>query len=1044
MATYLQGVTDFIPQFQPFQPDLNFYAKTLQTKQNQYDTNYKALNNVYGQYFYADLTHGDNLKKKDELLKAIDFNLKRVSGLDLSLQQNVDQATQVFKPFYQDKHLMKDMAWTKNKNSEREYGLGLKNNKDEKQAAKYWDDGLREIDYRTEEFKNSTLEETMNLGNVSYTPYLNIIEKAQKIAKDNGFDKIEAPIEFDGKFIVKTTGGREAIVEPLMKLLQAQFSSDPAVADVYKTQAYLNRKDYMYQNAAVHGGDVNLAEREYLTKQYNNISQYSKQRYENSKNEQTVNSNREQEVTKSIESGDANINTNAYLEQLKKNIAVTDAVLANDETVNNIVNTPNSRTLSTTTGDNNPFSDIASLRQKVDVGTASLLLSQDIQESALIFADSHVKVDYQANPFALQAEAHMYRVDEAQRTRQAQREDDDLKFQRDILLKGVDTGSKVINAQGQIVDNENVFQTFTLPGANSGAGAADPNSGVLENREQKGDWAKENVTPWLSTTMNMLSNELSSTNVALPVVSAMLKGTTVRDELIGGTMKMMTPAKFLEEYNKNPTAFLNTYGTAKLIKLKQAIDAYAKSQNARESVATYINNMNYSPDGELSAGLKMSTYTSALKGIYQTDIANRKTIVTSLKGVLKSQGIDDITAEKIANSSVSGLDLIDKTKFLKNTAALAKNLPKKGEDKYLMLNNMDNVYSISDITNKPNNLTTAQQNELKKRIAAGKAQPKESAWYKPNDTGAKIVNDYINELNSASDIESVYNSLNTAYTNIVKSNEIKRYDVVGRTSAGGKTAKYSMDLQAVEVLPKVPGAVGNAIFNETIRDIQNFNQSDSKNYTATFSGISKGTLDASKAMGNAHTQKIINLIQVLSQRETPGRSYVQHAIIAGEDSNKSAMIFKFSPETYKDLIITKTNPTGLITEDEANSAMTYGISFVAPNNHWSNTLAKKSRMGPVEGVINAQGEKGFKYVSPIDPNNSYVITANANMPGGYSVQHKIRVLLSDGTWDVRTDYTPSQNYGGNIELVPAVLNNQIIDLESANNITLNQINQSKK
>ena len=253
-----------------------------------------------------------------------------------------------------------------------------------------------------------------------------------------------------------------------------------------------------------------------------------------------------------------------------------------------------------------------------------------------------------------------------------------------------------------------------------------------------------------------------------------------------------------------------------------------------------------------------------------------------------------------------------------------------------------------------------------------------------------------------------------------------------------------MDLQAVEVLPKVPGAVGNAIFNETIRDIQNFNQSDSKNYTATFSGISKGTLDASKAMGNAHTQKIINLIQVLSQRETPGRSYVQHAIIAGEDSNKSAMIFKFSPETYKDLNITKTNPTGLITEDEANSAMTNGISFVAPNNHWSNTLAKKSRMGPVEGVINAQGEKGFKYVSPIDPNNSYVITANANMPGGYSVQHKIRVLLSDGTWDVRTDYAPSQNYGGNIELVPAVLNNQIIDLESANNITLNQINQSKK
>jgi hypothetical protein len=37
MATYIQGVTDYIPDYQPFQPDLNFYASYLQTKQNQYD-----------------------------------------------------------------------------------------------------------------------------------------------------------------------------------------------------------------------------------------------------------------------------------------------------------------------------------------------------------------------------------------------------------------------------------------------------------------------------------------------------------------------------------------------------------------------------------------------------------------------------------------------------------------------------------------------------------------------------------------------------------------------------------------------------------------------------------------------------------------------------------------------------------------------------------------------------------------------------------------------------------------------------------------------
>ena len=47
------------------------------------------------------------------MLTQIDFNLKRVAGLDLSLEQNVTQATQIFTPFYEDKFLMKDMAYTK-------------------------------------------------------------------------------------------------------------------------------------------------------------------------------------------------------------------------------------------------------------------------------------------------------------------------------------------------------------------------------------------------------------------------------------------------------------------------------------------------------------------------------------------------------------------------------------------------------------------------------------------------------------------------------------------------------------------------------------------------------------------------------------------------------------------------------------------------------------------------------------------------------------------------------------------------------------------
>jgi hypothetical protein len=78
MATYLQGVTDYIPQFQPFQPDLNFYGNIMQTKQTQYDNNWQALNKMYGQYYHADLTRDENSEKKDNYLKTAEFELKRV------------------------------------------------------------------------------------------------------------------------------------------------------------------------------------------------------------------------------------------------------------------------------------------------------------------------------------------------------------------------------------------------------------------------------------------------------------------------------------------------------------------------------------------------------------------------------------------------------------------------------------------------------------------------------------------------------------------------------------------------------------------------------------------------------------------------------------------------------------------------------------------------------------------------------------------------------------------------------------------------------
>jgi len=47
MATYLKGVTDYIPEVQPFTPNYNLYGKVLSFKQGKFDAASKQLSSLY-------------------------------------------------------------------------------------------------------------------------------------------------------------------------------------------------------------------------------------------------------------------------------------------------------------------------------------------------------------------------------------------------------------------------------------------------------------------------------------------------------------------------------------------------------------------------------------------------------------------------------------------------------------------------------------------------------------------------------------------------------------------------------------------------------------------------------------------------------------------------------------------------------------------------------------------------------------------------------------------------------------------------------------
>jgi hypothetical protein len=494
MATYIQGVTDFIPQIQPFQPDLNFYGGLMQTKQNQYDQNWDSLNKMYGQYFYADLTRDNNIEKKDEYLKDIEFNLKRVSGLDLSLEQNITQATQVFKPFYEDKFLMKDMALTKNYITDRRAAEGLKNSSNEEMRSQYWGTGIKYMDYRMEEFKETSDEESMSFSNVTYTPYQNIMDKALKIAKDADLSVENVEFSPDGRWIIKKKNG-EALEVPLQKLFEATLGADPGLQDIYRVQSVVNRKDYSYNNAAQMEGGKDAAEMEYLQKSYESLKALNDRSIKNLESQQNTTGIKVKLIEETQNKGNVTQKNTTYLENLKEAMGINAEVLSQAEVIQGQLS-DGQGTLTTSSGFENPYGDLKSLRQKVDAGMASYLMQKDLGEAAHVFAFRDASVDMEANP---------YKVLEIRNAAAAARvnarnkgEKDNIKF-KGLIESGAMVQVPTYDSNGNVtaIDyeiNPNAFSTWTVK---------DPETGMSSDEEDK-DLLAQQVTQHYKQEVNQM------------------------------------------------------------------------------------------------------------------------------------------------------------------------------------------------------------------------------------------------------------------------------------------------------------------------------------------------------------------------------------------------------------------------------------------------------------------------------------------------------------------------------------------------------------
>lgn len=398
MAKYPQGITSFIPTYQPFQLDWNVLARNVQLKQSRYDKNWESLNNVYGSLYNADVSNPESQKVKDNLLKQIDFNVKRITGMDLSLKQNVTQAQQIFKPFYENTNLVADIVRTSEYKSEFAKGKSYASSKNKEERDMYWSGGLEYLGNKMEEFKKLDFSKLSGAERFSYVPYANVNKLMEEVSKDMGDMDIQYK---NGRYIVRDVNGNQ-MVSTLQDVFYNRIASDPRVKDVYSVLEYNKRKNDI---RGIISDNLNMSESEaelqYLQGKLPTL------RSSNLKN-QVVLEDRNKVLTKTVKELEASIKNGS--DKPGSEAALIDAKQALQanamqlETVSNdlelLDGDADNVTLLTNGSQDIDYNSVDDLRNRVIGANRNSMLFSDLDAGAFRYSKRNMKREITADPYA--------------------------------------------------------------------------------------------------------------------------------------------------------------------------------------------------------------------------------------------------------------------------------------------------------------------------------------------------------------------------------------------------------------------------------------------------------------------------------------------------------------------------------------------------------------------------------------------------------------------------------------------------------------------
>lgn len=972
MATYLQGVTDFIPQFQPFQPDLNFYGNVLQTKQTQYDNNWKALNNMYSKYYYADLTRDKNVGSRDAFIKDAQFNLKRISQLDLSLEQNVRQATQVFRPFYENKDLMKDMAWTKIKNTELAGAESLRNSLDPEVNKLYWDSGVQEIMYKTEEFKNATDEEALTFANIKYTPNVDVMGRANEIAKDFG-DVQSVTISDNNRWVIKTKNG-EQLEEPLQKLFEARLGSDPSIQAYFKTQAYVERKNYAEVNAAQFNGDKNAAEMSYLQDKFNIMKIQNQAAYKQMQEQSVVYDNKIADIKSQIDAGNKDPRLQKQLDQYLMNKEINDQVLERVKKENDLFNSNQG------TDPNNPYGDIKSFRYKVDSGVAASLMSKKLGEAAHVYAFRNYFQDMDANPYQVNNEKYAQNLslmNQKYKNEQALAEyKAGLKQKLDDRKYKLDAGTHYLNEKGELVEKFDQAHFFTEV---LDAGTATSKTNLRQETEAVQQRYTQNyAVPYFNTMMRVL---VEGTD---PNTGAKITQKQINYIINGNEDKYANLDKWATQIRSNPNSFL----TDKVgINWMKAINTRFRTFVSENSELKGIKGVQ---DQLATTSTKFDDYLLFLGESKKFE----KDLTTGVEKELKRQGIKgaDLLYDDKGNKRTEKQfyeALINSGQLSKEEMANIRRIKREAADRAgrnIAIDAVTRGMTPFDITDKGLALIGKGIANLD-RVGPGN-------WL-DMIIESKMYGDYYKQaVTAASQIVSDPNLV----SKITGRKSIPGLEKMSDGSGMFGKAQFTV------INPK--SSWGTYHYGQVLNNIRSQDLGDSKNVTLSIGGIDQ--TGAENKISDEATRAILAELQRSMDAAPKGFNFrLGVAPIAMNNAGKSAYIFQLPPELIDKLtgkMDDKTLVGGVISPRQAALLQENGLSIIMNRQSFNSDMYNSMFVDPLAAYVDRDNK--YTWTDPVD--NRYKIDITQSKVGGdgsYELNYSLPVFdQKTNTW-ILPEYT---------------------------------------